>query len=135
MTALLGGHIGYTMDVVTEALEQHRTGKVRVIAVAAAQRAPQLPEMPEVPSLREQGVAIDASAWFAMYGPGGLPAATAQRLSGAVQAALKDPAFAQRMTALGLDPISGTPEPLAAVQRADLAKWAKPVKASDFQAD
>ena len=132
MTALMGGHIGYTMDVVTEALEQHRAGKVRVIAVTGAQRAPQLPE---VPTLREQGVAMDASAWFAMYGPGGLPAATAQRLSGAVQAALKDPALAQRMTALGLDPIGGTPEQLALVQRADLAKWAKPVKASGFQAD
>ena len=132
MNALMGGHIGYTMDVVTEALEQHRAGKVRVIAVAGAQRAPQLPE---VPTLREQGVAMDASAWFAMYGPGGLPAATAQRLSGAVQAALKDPALAQRMTALGLDPIGGTPEQLALVQRADLAKWAKPVKASGFQAD
>ena len=132
MTALMGGHIGYTMDVVTEALEQHRAGKVRVIAVAGAQRAPQLPE---VPTLREQGVAMDASAWFAMYGPGGLPAATAQRLSNAVQAALKDPALSQRMSALGLDPIGSTPEQLAAVQRADFAKWAKPVKASGFQAD
>ena len=132
MTALMGGHIGYTMDVVTEALEQHRAGKVRVIAVAGAQRAPQLPE---VPTLREQGVAMDASAWFAMYGPGSLPPATAQRLSSAVQAALKDPALSQRMSALGLDPIGGTPEQLAAVQRADFAKWAKPVKASGFQAD
>ena len=44
MNALMGGHIGYTMDVVTEALEQHRAGKVRVIAVAGAQRAPQLPD-------------------------------------------------------------------------------------------
>ena len=132
MTALMGGHIGYTMDVVTEALEQHRAGKVRVIAVAGTQRAPQLPE---VPTLREQGVAMDASAWFAMYGPGGLPAATALRLSGAVQAALKDPAFAQRLSALGLEPIGSTPEQLAAVQRTDLAKWAKPVKASGFQAD
>ena len=132
MTALMGGHIGYTMDVVTEALEQHRAGKVRVIAVAGAQRAPQLPE---VPTLREQGVAMDASAWFAMYGPGSLPHATAQRLSSAVQAALKDPALSQRMSALGLDPIGGTPELLAAVQRADFAKWAKPVKASGFQAD
>lgn len=132
MNALLGGHIGYTMDVVTEALEQHRAGKVRVIAVAGAQRAPQLPE---VPTLREQGVAMDASAWFAMYGPGGLPAAQAQRLSLAVQAALKEPAFAQRMSALGLEPIGSTPEQLLAVQRADFAKWAKPVKASGFQAD
>ena len=132
MTALLGGHIGYNMDVVTEALEQHRAGKVRVIAVAGAQRAPQLPE---VPTLREQGVAMDASAWFAMYGPGGLSAAQAQRISQAVQTALKEPAFAQRMSALGLEPIGSTPEQLLAVQRADFAKWAKPVKASGFQAD
>ena len=132
MNALLGGHIGYNMDVVTEALEQHRAGKVRVIAVAGAQRAPQLPE---VPTLREQGVAMDASAWFAMYGPGGLPAAQAQRISQAVQTALKEPAFAQRMSALGLEPIGSSPEQLLAVQRADFAKWAKPVKASGFQAD
>ena len=132
MTALIGGHIGYTMDVVTEALEQHRAGKVRVIAVAGAQRAPQLPD---VPTLREQGVAMDAGAWFAMYGPGGLPAAQAQRLSVAVQTAMKDAAFAQRMSAMGLEPIGSTPEQLAAVQKADFAKWAKPVKASGFQAD
>jgi tripartite-type tricarboxylate transporter receptor subunit TctC len=132
MTALIGGHIGYTMDVVTEALEQHRAGKVRVIAVAGAQRAPQLPD---VPTLREQGVAMDAGAWFAMYGPGGLPAAQAQRLSVAVQTAMKDAAFAQRMSALGLEPIGSTPDQLAAVQKTDFAKWAKPVKASGFQAD
>lgn len=132
MNALVGGHIGYTMDVVTEALEQHRAGKVRIIAVAGAQRAPQIPD---VPTLREQGVAMDASAWFAMYGNAGMTAAQAQRLSAAVQAALKEPAFAQRLSALGLEPIGSTPDQLAAVQKADLAKWAKPVKASGFQAD
>ena len=132
MTALMGGHVGYTMDVVTEALEQHRAGKVRIIAVAGAQRAPQLPD---VPTLREQGLAMDASAWFAMYGPGGLPAAQAQRISQAVQQAMKDAAFSQRMSSLGLEPIGSTPEQLLAVQRADFAKWAKPVKASGFQAD
>jgi tripartite-type tricarboxylate transporter receptor subunit TctC len=132
MNALLGGQTGYTMDVVTETLEQHRAGKVRVIAVTGAQRAPQLPD---VPTLREQGVAMDASAWFAMYGPGALPVAIAQRISLAVQAAMKDAAFAARLSALGLDGIASTPEQLAAVQRTDLAKWAKPVKASGFQAD
>jgi len=100
--------------------------------VAGAQRAPQLPD---VPTLREQGLAMDASAWFAMYGPGGLPAAQAQRISQAVQQAMKDAAFSQRMSSLGLEPIGSTPEQLLAVQRADLAKWAKPVKASGFQAD
>ena len=132
MTALMGGHIGYTLDVVVESLEPHRSGKVRIIAVTGARRAPQLPD---VPTLREQGVALDASAWFAMYGPGALPAAQAQRLSLAVQAALRDTAFSQRLGALGLEAIGSTPEQLAAVQRADFDKWAKPVKASGFQAD
>ncbi len=132
MQALLGGHIGYTMDVVTEALEQHRNGKARIIAVAGATRAPQLPD---VPTLREQGVAMDATAWFAMYGPGGLPREQALRLSAAVQAAMKDKALTDRMVALGLEPIASTPEQLAAVQRADLAKWAAPVQTSGFKAD
>ncbi len=132
MTALMGGHIGYTMDVLAESLEQHRNGKIRIIAVTGAQRAPQLPD---VPTLREQGLAMDASAWFAIYGPGALPAATAQRLSAAVQSAMKEPALQAKLSALGLEAVASTPEQLAAVQRADLAKWAKPVKASGFQAD
>ena len=132
MQALLGGHIGYTMDVVTEALEQHRNGKVRVIAVAGATRAPQLPD---VPTLREQGVAMDATAWFAMYGPGGLPREQAQRLATAVQVVMKDKALTDRMVALGLEPIGSTPDQLAAVQRADFAKWAGPVQKSGFKAD
>lgn len=132
MNALVGGQIGYTMDVVTEALEQYRAGKVRIIAVAGKERAPQLPE---VPTLREQGLAMDASAWFAMYAPAGLPRETQQRLGLAVQKAMKDPALLERMRSLGLDPIGSTPEQLAAVQRADFDKWAKPIKASGFQAD
>jgi tripartite-type tricarboxylate transporter receptor subunit TctC len=132
MNALIGGHVGYTMDVVTEALEQHRSGKVRIIAVAGAKRAPQIPE---VPTLREQGVALDASAWFAMYGSSTMSKDTAQRLSRAVATAVRDAEFAARLTSLGLEPIGSTPEQLAAVQAADFAKWEKPVKASGFTAD
>ena len=56
-----------------------------------------------------------------------MPAAQAQRLSVAMQQAMQDPALQARLPALGLDSIAGTPEQLAAVQRADLAKWAEPV--------
>ena len=70
-----------------------------------------------------------------MYGPGTLPPSVADRISQAVQVALKDPVLTARMSALGLDPIGSTPAQLAAVQKADFEKWAKPVKASGFQAD
>lgn len=132
MTSLLGGHVGYGIDVVLEALEQHRAGKVRIIAVTGAARSPLLPD---VPTLREQGVAMDAAAWFAMYGPGALPREQAQRLSQAVAAAMRDAAMRKRLDELGLEPIGSTPEQLAAVQKADFEKWAKPVKATGYQAD
>ncbi|MFT3820288.1 MAG: tripartite tricarboxylate transporter substrate-binding protein [Rubrivivax sp.] len=132
MNALLGGHTAFNIDVVSESLEQHRSGKVRVIAVSGAARSPLLPE---VPTLREQGVAMDASAWFAMYGPGALPREQAQRLQQAVAAAMRDAGLRKRMDELGLEPIASTPEQLAAVQKADLAKWEKPVKATGYQAD
>ncbi len=132
MTALLGGHIGYNVDVLSESLEQHRAGKVRILAVTGAQRSPLVPD---VPTLREQGVALDASAWFAMYGPAGLPRETAGRLQQAAAAAIRDATVQQRFAALGLEPIGSTPEQLAAVQRADFLKWAAPVKATGYQAD
>jgi tripartite-type tricarboxylate transporter receptor subunit TctC len=56
-------------------------------------------------------------------------------LSVAAQTATKDTAFAQRMSALGLGPIGSTPDPLAGVQKADVAQWAKLVKVTGFQAD
>ena len=132
MNALLGGHIGYNVDVVSEALEQHRAGKVRIIAVAGATRSPLLPD---VPTLREQGVPMDATAWFAMYGPGTLPREQAQRISQAVAGAMKDPTLRKRFDDIGLEPIGSSPEQLAAVQKADFEKWAKPVKATGYQAD
>ena len=118
--------------MVLESLEQHKAGKVRIIAVSGAQRSS---VVPDVPTLREQGLAMDASAWFAMYGPAGLPAATVARLNRAVMAAMKDGALLTRLQQLGMEPIGSTPEQLAAVQRADFAKWEGPVKASGFQAD
>lgn len=132
VNALLGGHIGYNMDVVSEALEVHRSGKARVIAVTGAQRSSQLPD---VPTLREQGIPMDASAWFAIYGPANMPPATLARLNKAVIAAVNDPAAKAKLASLGFDVIGSTPEQLAAVQKADLNKWEKPIKATGFQAD
>ena len=125
--ALLGGHIGYKFDVVSETAELHRSGKVRVIAVTGATRDPQVPE---VPTLREQGVDMEATAWFAMYGPAGLKPEVLTRLEQAVMRAVQQPAVRDKLLALGYEPIGSTSQQLAAAQRADLARWEKPIKAA-----
>jgi tripartite-type tricarboxylate transporter receptor subunit TctC len=131
-TALLGGHIGYKFDVVSETAELHRGGKVRIIAVTGDKRDPQVPE---VPTLKESGVNMVATAWFAMYGPAGLPPPVLAKLERAVSAAVKKPEIQAKMTSLGYDPIGSTSAELAAAQRADLARWEKPIKATGVLLD
>ena len=130
--ALLGGHIDYKFDVVSETAELHRNGKVRIIAVTGAQRDPQVPE---VPTLKEAGVNMEATAWFAMYGPAGLNAAALARLEKAMVKALREPAMKERLVKLGYEPIGSGSAELAAAQKADLARWEKPIKATGVQLD
>lgn len=131
-TALLGGHIGYKFDVVSETAELHRTGKARIIAVTGSQRDPQVPE---VPTLKESGVNMEATAWFAMYGPAGLTGEALSRLENAMKRIARDPAMRDKLVKLGYEPIGSGSAELAAAQRADLARWEKPIRATGVQLD
>ena len=132
LTAILGGHVGYGIDVVSESLEAHRSGKARIIAVSSTKRSEQLPD---VGTLREQGVPMDATAWYAVYGPANMPAAVLARLNKAVIDAVNAPAVKAKLAGVGFDVTGTTSEQLAAIQRSDLSKWEKPIKATGFQAD
>lgn len=131
-TALLGGHIDYKFDVVSETAELHRTGKVHIIGVTGAQRDPQVPE---VPTLKESGVPMEATAWFAMYGPAGLSGATLGKLEAAMVRLAREPGMREKLLRLGYEPIGSNSAELAAAQRADLARWAKPIAATGVQLD
>lgn len=130
--ALLGGHIDYKFDVVSETAEFHRTGKARILAVTGAQRDPQVPE---VPTLREAGIDMEASAWFGVYGPAGMSPAVQTRLSQAFAGAVRQPAMRERLLGLGYEPVGSSPSELAAAQKADLNRWDAPIKATGVQLD
>jgi tripartite-type tricarboxylate transporter receptor subunit TctC len=130
--ALLGGHIGYKFDVVSETAELHRSKKVRIIAVTGNKRDPQVPE---VPTLKESGIPMEATAWFAMYGPANLKPEVQQRLEKSVMKAMRDPSMRDRMVKLGYDVIGSTGQELATAQRTDLKNWEKPIKATGVSLD
>lgn len=128
--ALLGGHIGYKFDVVSETAEMHHSGKARIIAVTGPQRDPQVPD---VPTLKESGVNMEATAWFAMYGPAGMKGEAFNKLESAMMKMMRDPAMKDKMIKLGYEPIGSTGADLAVAQRVDLARWEKPIKATGIQ--
>jgi tripartite-type tricarboxylate transporter receptor subunit TctC len=132
MTALLGGQLPIGLDTPAEFAENHRAGKLRILAVSSAQRASQFPD---VPTLREQGVNLEASAWFGLFGPAGMSAERVNQINAAAQAALKNPEVVSKLSALGLraDPESAADSAKRLV--ADKAKWEPVIKATGFQAD
>ncbi len=130
--ALLGGHIDYKFDVVSETAELHHSGKARIIAVTGSKRDTQVPE---VPTLKEAGIHMDATAWFAMYGPAGLKGDALARLEKAMMKIVRDPAMKDKLIKLGYDPIGSNSAELAAAQKADLNRWEKPIKATGVQLD
>jgi tripartite-type tricarboxylate transporter receptor subunit TctC len=78
---------------------------------------------------------MEATAWFAMYGPAGMPPEALQRLERAVMRAVRNPAMQKRLVDLGYEPIGSTSAELAAAQRNDLARWEKPIKATGVSLD
>jgi tripartite-type tricarboxylate transporter receptor subunit TctC len=130
--ALLGGHIDYKFDVVSETAELHHSGKARIIAVTGSKRDTQVPE---VPTLKEAGINMDATAWFAMYGPAGLKGDALARLEKAMVKIVREPAMKDKLVKLGYEPIGSNSADLAAAQKADLNRWEKPIKATGVQLD
>jgi tripartite-type tricarboxylate transporter receptor subunit TctC len=129
---LLGGQIPIGFDTPAEFAEYHKAGRLRILALSGAQRNP---NFPAVPTFKEQGIDIDALAWFGVFGPANMPKATVDKLNGALQAALKAPDLVERLAGLGLNASPGSAEEMTQRLARDKAAWATPIKNSGFQAD
>jgi tripartite-type tricarboxylate transporter receptor subunit TctC len=129
---LIGGQVPLMVDTASETIEHHRAGKVRILAVTGEQRNKALPE---VPTLKELGINITADAFFALYGPAGMPLELVQRIDRAVIDALRAPDVQEKIYGLGLVPAHEGPAELVKIQAAHLKRWEAPIKASGFKAD
>jgi tripartite-type tricarboxylate transporter receptor subunit TctC len=72
-------------------------------------------------------------AWWAFFGPAGLPSPVAERLSSEVRAALKAPDVQAKLDDLGLSTLASTPEELSAHLRREIDAVGKLVKAIGLQ--
>jgi tripartite-type tricarboxylate transporter receptor subunit TctC len=131
MQDLLAGRLDYMCDAITTALAQIEAANVKPIAVLRPERSPVLPN---VATTDEQGLKnLDTDGWSALFLPKRTPAVIIQRLAKAASSALDAPALQQRWYELGLPvptPQERTPEYLAKLLPADIARWAGPIKAS-----
>jgi putative tricarboxylic transport membrane protein len=74
MIQLLGGHIPVISTGLSEALEQVKGGKARIIAVSAPNPVPG--ELAKVPTWKSMGIDVAILHWRGLFAPPGIPAET-----------------------------------------------------------
>ena len=123
---LMGGQIAVTIDNIPPYLPQVKAGKIRALAVSPSKRSPAAPDLP---TIAEAGVpGYDSGAWFGLLAPAHTPKAIVDQLSVETARILKLPDVAQRLSALGAEPVGSTPAEFAALIRSENVKWAKVIK-------
>lgn len=132
MGDMLGNQISAGVASIPDFIENHKAGKVRVVAVMGGARQA---VMPDVPTFAELGLAgFEDVPYYGFFAPAGTPKAVLDRFSEALAKVLLLPEVRSQLTALGLTVGHMTPEQLATRERAYAQVWARIIKASGFQA-
>jgi tripartite-type tricarboxylate transporter receptor subunit TctC len=108
-------------------------GKLRVLAVSGDQRSPLAPDRP---TFKEAGLQdFDIDLWYGLLAPAHTPGTIIDRLNQQIATALTQPDIRESLIRQGLTPATSTPEALAALIRADLARWDIVVTQAKIKAD
>lgn len=122
MADLLAGQVHMQFAGISSARSHVEAGKLRAIAVTGKQRNP---AMPRVPTFEESGLSgVDADTYWGLYSPAGVPPAVLAALNKAFVAAVRSPAHAERLAALGFIPIGNSVQEHTQQMRAMIARWA-----------
>jgi tripartite-type tricarboxylate transporter receptor subunit TctC len=125
MTAMIGGELQVTAMSVVPSMPHVKSGRVRALAVSTARRSPYLPE---IPTVSETVPGYEASHWYAMWGPKGIPRAIVMRWNQEVAKVLATEEAKVRMRAEGLDPGAGTPDECQQIIARDIEKWRRVIR-------
>ena len=128
---LIGGQVQLTFMSPLNAIPHVKTGQLKVIAITGETR---LPALPQVPGFTEAGLpGFEARNWWAVYVPTGTPKDIVDKLSTEIAKIMALPDIKEKLAAQGADPLISTPEQLAALIRAEIAKFAKIVKTANIK--
>ena len=136
MNDLLGGQVDFMCDQTTNNASQIKAEKIKAYGVTTAKPVAALPG---IPTMSEAGMPnFTVSVWHAMYVPKGTPQPIIDKLSKALQEALKDPNLKQRFADLGSEAVAqnlATPEALRTHLKTEIEKWGPIIKKAGVFAD
>jgi tripartite-type tricarboxylate transporter receptor subunit TctC len=134
LTDVINGHISYAVETVAATVGHVKSGRLKTYGVSTARRAGAMPEAPTL--AKAAGLpGYDAAAWIGYAAPPGTPRELLARISGEIQKALHSAELKERFLALGLDPVSSTPEEMAAFMRREQERYATIIRDSNIKVE
>jgi tripartite-type tricarboxylate transporter receptor subunit TctC len=131
MADMLGNQIAAGIGSVPDFMENHRAGKLRVVAVMGTARQGALPD---VPTLAEAGLpGFEELPFYGVFAPAGTPPAVLDPFAAALAKVIAEPDVKARLEAMGLSVGFMAAQQLAARERAYTAVWARIIRESGFQ--
>jgi len=128
MTDLIAGHIPLMFVSNISALPHVKSGKLKALGVTGASRTAQAPD---IPTISEGGLSgYEIYGWYGFAAPARTPRPIIERIHGEVAKLARDPKMKARLAGQGLELVGNTPEEFDAFIRAEIAKWAKVLKAA-----
>jgi tripartite-type tricarboxylate transporter receptor subunit TctC len=136
MNDLLGGQVDLMCDQTTNTTSQIKAEKIKVYGVTTLKR---MATLPGVPTLDEAGLkGFEVDVWHGVYAPKATPKPAIDKLTNALQDALKDSNVKQRFSELGAEPVSldrATPQALEKHLKAEIDKWTPIIKKAGTYAE
>lgn len=126
ITNVVGGQVQMMITGIVALMPHVTAGRLRGIAVTSASRADKLPDLP---TFLESGVPkFDASTWFGVFLPAGVPPPIVAKLNGEIRRILEMRDVRQYFIDQGADPGGNTPEQFAAYVKSEVIRWSKVAK-------
>ncbi len=126
LTDLMGGQLDMAFNTVAIALPLVQAGKLRALAAAGERRSKLAPD---VPTMIEAGLpGFSFFGWYGIVAPARTPDAIVKRLNQVFVQVVKSPELAERIAAMGNEPVGSTPTEFDKFIRDEIPKWAKVIK-------
>ena len=130
---LVGGHLQVGFNTPISAIQHLRSRRLKAIAIAGERR---MSALPEVPTFTEAGLpGFEMRGTYAILAPAGTPKPNIDKLSNEFARIVALTEIKEKLAVQGMAPFYSTPDQLAAILRADLAKYEKVIKGGTIQLD
>ena len=130
LTDVMSSNVDMFFDTLTTSVPLYRAGKLKLLGVASEERSK---DVPEIPTIAESGLpGFRSITWFPIVGPPGMPPALAEKINADVVTVLQKPQIDDKLRALRLEPMGGTPADAAKFFASETKLWGRVIKEANI---